>query len=97
MPTTEPLVIEAGRTAARLRLELAGGEVIYLDIRVKPGEGVEVAVPPPTVASLVAEEPAEQRAAYYGTPEFRQRLIEHVSQAKDKAIADSEAARHGRS
>jgi hypothetical protein len=99
MAAIEPVVIKAGQSTARLRLELAGGAAIYLDIRVTPDQAVEVAVTPPVRATLVAPAPtpAEERAAYYRTPEFRQRLVDHISQAKDLALADiEEAVRHGR-
>ena len=99
MPAIEPLVIKAGHGPARLLLDLAGGEVIYLDIRVTPEQAVEVEVAPPVRASRVAQEPttAEVRAAYYRTAEFRQRLLDHMSQAKNLALADiAEAERNGR-
>ena len=99
MPASERLVIEAGYNPARLRLDLAGGEVIYLDLRVTHAQGIEVGVAPPVRASLVQDEatPAvEEPLCPFDDPNFSQRLISHMHRAKRQAIAEArEAGLHG--
>ena len=95
MPSNTLLVIEAGCNPARLRLELAEGEVIYLDIRVTPDRGVEIEVAPPAHVSLVRVEPPpadEEPRRPFDDPNFAQGLVEHLRRAKRKAIAEAKEA-----
>ena len=73
MRDTEAVAIEEVQAEAPICSDLADGEVID-----------------PDCASLICQKPerAEERAAYYATPAFRQRLLEHLHQAKQKALAD---------
>ena len=86
MRDSDAVVIEEDRTPAQIRLDLADGEV---------------KAAPPIRSSLVSQElgTPEERAAYYLTPEFRKRLLDHLSQAKRNALAEieGEAGRNGRS
>ncbi len=99
MLSNTPLVIEPGCSPARLRLELAEGEVIYLDIRVTADRGVEVGVAPPVRLSLVQTEPSraeESSPRPFDDPNFAQRLVEHMHRAKRTAIAEAkDAGLHG--
>ena len=92
MPPIESLVIAAGLNPTRVRLDLAGGDVIYLDIRVRPNHEVELGVASPTRVSLVQVEPlssARETLSPFDDPNFSQRLIEHMHRASCKAIAES--------
>jgi hypothetical protein len=88
MPVSKPLVIEPGHNA-RLRLELAGGEVVHLDIRVAEDRGVEIAVSPPTQTAQLSEESPPNP---FDDPHFGERLIAHMHRAKRKAIAEAREA-----
>jgi hypothetical protein len=99
MPANESLVIVAGRGPARVRLDLGGGQLIYLDIRLTPNQDVELEVASPVHASLVpAEAPpvVEEALSPFDDPNFSQRLVEHMHRAKRKAITEAqEAGLHG--